>query len=68
MTISNDNPDSDGPWYLWKSSIIMISVTIIAIASIAYDVLSQDAAPATGFRIIENGTIMSGDPVDSNLR
>ena len=68
MTIAHDNPDSDGPWYLWKSSIVMISMTIIVSISIAIDFLDQDMTPQSSFRIVENGTIMSGGSAESRLR
>ena len=68
MTIASDNPDSDGPWYLWKSSIVMISMTIIVSFSVAVDYLDQDMTPKSDLRIVENGTIVSGGSVESRMR
>ena len=57
MSIANDTPESDLPWYRMKSSIVMITVTLIAFASVVFDYIGQDNAPAVGFRLVDNGTI-----------
>ncbi len=57
MSIANDTPESDLPWYRMKSSIMMITVTLIALASVVFDYTGRDNTPAAGFRLVENGTI-----------
>lgn len=68
MSITHDRPEGEAPWYLLKSSILMITVTILAIVGLAFDVVSRPDAPASGYRIIENGVISGGDRSETERR
>ena len=60
MSIAHERPEGEVPWYLLKSSILMISVTVLAILAIAFDYTTRDPVPAGGYRIVDNGTIVNG--------
>ncbi|MFZ3584869.1 hypothetical protein ACOI1H_22350 [Loktanella sp. DJP18] len=60
MSITHDRPEGDVPWYLLRSSILMITMTILAIAGIALDHVTQADAPATGYRTFENRAVTQG--------
>lgn len=60
MTITNDHPESHVPWYMLRSSIMMIVATIITITGVAYDHVATDVAPPTGILLAENGKILNG--------
>lgn len=60
MSIIDQRPAANVPWYRLKSSIVMITVSILAVLGILFDPAAQDIAPASGYRIVENGTITNG--------
>ena len=66
MSITDHRPAGDIPWYRLKSSIVMITVTILAVLALLLDPASDDILPASSYRIVDNGTIMNGTP--SQLR
>ncbi|SHF27056.1 hypothetical protein SAMN05444339_104317 [Loktanella atrilutea] len=68
MSITHETPEADVPWYRMKSSILMIPVTLIALASVVLDYVGRDATPDSGFRLVENGTIMNGNRASSYQR
>ena len=51
------NDDHDVPWYQLKSSIVMITVTILAVIGVVLDPSAQEMTRASGFRIVESGAI-----------
>ncbi|SEN83544.1 hypothetical protein SAMN04488003_14210 [Loktanella fryxellensis] len=54
--------DADGtdtrPWYMMRSSILMICVTVVGLIGIAADQFGGDSAPTGNFRVMENGIII----------
>ena len=60
MSIIDDRPRGDVPWYRLKSSILMFTVTIVAVLGILLDPASRDVPASAGYRIVDNGTISTG--------
>ena len=60
MSITDHRPAGEVPWYRLKSSIVMITVTVLAVLGLLLDPASDDIVPAASYRIVDNGTIMNG--------
>lgn len=60
MSITHDRPEGDVPWYLLRSSILMITMTILATVGIALDHVTQADAPAPAYRTFENRAVTPG--------
>lgn len=68
MQATDKRPARDVPWYQLRSSITMITLTIVAVGGLALDYVANDQTPVPGYRIVENGTIVGGARDDSFLR
>ena len=58
MASTDDRTGTDVPWYRMRSSIVMITVSILAVMAILLDPLARDITPAATYRIVENGVIV----------
>jgi hypothetical protein len=68
MQTTESRPLGDVPWYQLRSSIVMITLTIVAFSGLVLDYAANDQTPVQGYRIVENGTIVGGARGDSFLR
>ncbi len=68
MQTTDHSCDGDLPWYQLRSSIMMITLTVVAVGGLALDYVAQDQAPVPAYRIVDNGTIVGGTRGDSFLR
>lgn len=59
MSTTDHAPTRDVPWYRLKSSVVMMTVTVLAVLGLLLDPASDDIVPASSYRIVDNGTIMN---------
>ena len=61
MTITNDHAGDSSPWYLMKSSIVMIAATTVAVIIIGFEYLTADVSAPAVFQLNEDGRIVNTD-------